>query len=161
MISMVRKPASKKAAEQATDIKADPGYADLYIPRKSGDPTGQSEVVNTAAQGLTAEVSGEAAAAAVAATTDTTVGGVARPMKLGDKTKFPGVSNVNGLQTGTGQPFKPQPSMDFDAYMMGLFEQFRDPIILEYFQQKNAAPQVVNTKKQYRYANKLKESDAV
>ena len=39
---MVRKAASKKMAEQATDMKADPGYADLYVPRKSGDPTGQS-----------------------------------------------------------------------------------------------------------------------
>lgn len=158
---MVRQSASSKAAKQATDLKADPGYADLYIPRKSGDPTGQSQIVNEAASGLTAEVSGEQAAEAVAATTDTQVGGVARPIKLGDKTKFPGVSNVNGLQTGTGAPFKPMPEMDFDAYMMGLFEQFRDPIILEYFQQKNAAPQVVDAKKQYRYANKLKESDAV
>ena len=84
---MVRKPASKKAAEQATDIKADPGYADLYVPRKSGDPTGQSGEVNTMAAGLTADVSGEEAAEV---TRDVQVQ-PGRPMKLGAATKF---SNV-------------------------------------------------------------------
>jgi hypothetical protein len=84
---------------------------------------------------------------------------VARPIKLGEATKLPGVSNVNGLQTGTGGV--PKPQLDFNGYMAGLFDKFQDPIILEYFQQNDAAPQVVDTKKNNRYANKLKESDAV
>ena len=40
---MVRKP---KALAQATDGKPDPAFQDLYIPRKEGDPTGQSQIIN-------------------------------------------------------------------------------------------------------------------
>lgn len=151
---MVRLSASEQAAKKNTDMKADPGYADLYIPRKEGDPTGSSGMVNDLATGLIAETSGEVAAAQNA--TQIQPG---RPMKLGEPTKFPGVSNINGLQTGTGGV--PKPQLDFNGYMAGLFDKFQDPIILEYFQQNDAAPQVVDTKKNNRYANKLKESDAV
>ena len=58
---MVRLNASEQAAKKNTDLKADPGYADLYIPRKEGDPTGSSGMVNDLATGLTAETSGEVA----------------------------------------------------------------------------------------------------
>ena len=151
---MVRLNASEQAAKKNTDMKPDPATADLYIPRKQGDPTGLSGLVNDLATGLTAETSGEVAAAQNA--TQIQPG---RPMKLGEHTNFPGVSNVNGLQTGTGGV--PKPQLDFNSYMAGLFDKFQDPIILEYLQQNDAAPQVVDTKKNNRYANKLKESDAV
>lgn len=151
---MVRLSASEQAAKKNTDLKADPGYADLYIPRKEGDATGSSGMVNDLATGLTAETSGEVAS--VQGDTQMQTG---RPIKLGEPTKLPGVSNVNGLQTGTGGV--PKPQLDFNGYMAGLFDKFQDPIILEYFQQNDAAPQVVDTKKNNRYANKLKESDAV
>lgn len=157
MKNMVRLSASEQAAKQNTDLKADPGYSDLYIPRKEGDSTGSSTINNNLAEGLSAEVSGEAAAAASASVQGQQV---ARPIKLGDKTKFPGVSNVNALQTGTGA-FQAKPGMDYASFMAGLFGEFNDPMILEYFEQENAAPQIVNQQTEYRYANKLKESDAV
>jgi len=120
---MVRLSASEQAAKKNTDLKADPGYADLYIPRKEGDATGSSGMVNDLATGLTG-TSATAETPEIAQAIQTAVG---RPIKLGEATKLPGVSNVNGL----------------------------------YFQQNDAAPQVVDTKKNNRYANKLKESDAV
>lgn len=152
---MVRLNASEQAAKKNTDMKPDPGYSDLYIPRKEGDPTGSSGMVNDLATGLTG-TSATAETPEIAQAIQTAVG---RPIKLGEATKLPGVSNVNGLQSGTGGV--PKPQLDFNGYMAGLFDKFQDPIILEYFQQNDAAPQVVDTKKNNRYANKLKESDAV
>mgnify|MGYP006258009535 FL=1 len=123
---MVRKAASKKMAEQATDMKADPGYADLYVPRKSGDPTGQSKVINeTLAPGLSAETSGPEAEQVNAQ-----IRQPASPIQLGAPTKFSSVPITNGLRTaGANIPGKPQ--MDIEAYWMGLFEDFRDPIIAD------------------------------
>ena len=127
MKNMVRKAASKKMAEQATDMKADPGYADLYVPRKSGDPTGQSKVINeTLAPGLSAETSGPEAEQVSAQ-----IRQPASPIQLGAPTKFNSVPITNGLRTaGANIPGKPQ--MDIEAYWMGLFDEFRDPMIAEY-----------------------------
>ena len=127
MNNMVRKAASKKMAEQATDMKADPGYADLYVPRKSGDPTGQSKVINeTLAPGLSAETSGPEAEQVNAQ-----IRQPASPIQLGAPTKFNSVPITNGLRTaGANIPGKPQ--MDIEAYWMGLFDEFRDPMIAEY-----------------------------
>ena len=127
MKNMVRKAASKKMAEQATDMKADPGYADLYVPRKSGDPTGQSKVINeTLAPGLSAETSGPEAEQVNAQ-----IRQPASPIQLGAPTKFNSVPITNGLRTaGANIPGKPQ--MDIEAYWMGLFDEFRDPMIAEY-----------------------------
>ena len=127
MKNMVRKAASKKMAEQATDMKADPGYADLYVPRKSGDPTGQSKVINeTLAPGLSAETSGPEAEQVNAQ-----IRQPASPIQLGAPTKFSSVPITNGLRTaGANIPGKPQ--MDIEAYWMGLFDEFRDPMIAEY-----------------------------
>lgn len=157
MKTMVRQPASKKAAKLNTDLKADPGYADLYIPRKEGDSTGSSKINNELATGLTAEISGEEAAAAAAETNVQ----MSRPIKLGAATNFPARSNINGLQSGQGVPMNRMLPVDFEAYMSGLFAEFQDPIILDYLRQDNAAPQVTGTDTKYRYANKMKESDAV
>ena len=49
---MVRLNASEQAAKKNTDMKPDPGYSDLYIPRKEGDPTGSSGIVNDLATGF-------------------------------------------------------------------------------------------------------------
>tara|TARA_B000000441_G_C21740691_1_gene353484 strand:- start:336 stop:791 length:456 start_codon:yes stop_codon:yes gene_type:complete len=127
MKNMVRKAASKKMAEQATDMKADPGYADLYVPRKSGDPTGQSKVINeTLAPGLSAETSGPETEQVNAQ-----IRQPASPIQLGAPTKFSSVPITNGLRTaGANIPGKPQ--MDIEAYWMGLFDEFRDPMIAEY-----------------------------
>lgn len=124
---MVRKPATKKMAEQATDMKADPGYADLYVPRKSGDPTGQSKVINeTLTPGLSAETSGPEAEQVNAQ-----IRQPASPIQLGAPTKFDSVPITNNLRTaGANIPGKPQ--MDIEAYWMGLFDEFRDPMIAEY-----------------------------
>lgn len=153
---MVRLNASEQAAKKNTDMKPDPATADLYVPRKSGDPTGQSGLINDV---LTPGLTGTSATAETPEIAQAIQTAVGRPIKLGEATKLPGVSNVNGLQTGTGGV--PKPQLDFNGYMAGLFDKFQDPIILEYFQQNDAAPQVVDTKKNNRYANKLKESDAV
>jgi len=153
---MVRLSASEQAAKKNTDMKADPGYADLYIPRKEGDPTGSSGMVNDLATGLT----GTSATAETPEIAQAIQSAVSRPIKLGEPTKFPSVSNVNGLQTGTGNA-PVTPPLNFDAFMSGLFNKFQDPIILEYFEQKNAAPQIVDTNREYTYSNKLKESDAL
>lgn len=127
MKNMVRKPATKKMAEQATDMKADPGYADLYVPRKSGDPTGQSKVINeTLTPGLSAETSGPEAEQVNAQ-----IRQPASPIQLGAPTKFDSVPITNNLRTaGANIPGKPQ--MDIEAYWMGLFDEFRDPMIAEY-----------------------------
>lgn len=127
MKNMVRKAASKKMAEQATDMKADPGYADLYVPRKSGDPTGQSKVINeTLTPGLSAETSGPEAEQVNAQ-----IRQPASPIQLGAPTKFDSVPITNNLRTaGANIPGKPQ--MDIEAYWMGLFDEFRDPMIAEY-----------------------------
>ena len=123
----MRKPASKKTAEKATDMKADPGYADLYVPRKGGDPTGQSKVINeTLAPGLSAETSGPETDQV-----NTQIKQPASPISLGAPTKFDSVPVNNGLSTaGANIPGKPQ--MDVEAYWMGLFDEFRDPMIAEY-----------------------------
>ena len=124
---MVRKAASKKMAEQATDMKADPGYADLYVPRKSGDPTGQSKVINeTLAPGLSAETSGPEAEQVNAQ-----IRQPASPIQLGAPTKFNSVPITNGLRTA-GANISGKPQMDIEAYWMGLFDEFRDPLIAEY-----------------------------
>lgn len=128
MKNMVRKPASKKMADQATDMKADPGYADLYVPRKTGDPTGQSKLINEKlAPGLSAETTGPEAEAVQ----QTIMQRPASPIQLGAPTKFDSVPITNGLRTaGANIPGKPQ--MDIEAYWMGLFDEFRDPLIAEY-----------------------------
>src|SRR6056300_824848 len=120
---MVRLNASEQAAKKNTDMKPDPGYSDLYIPRKEGDPTGSSGMVNDLATGLT----GTSATAETPEIAQAIQTAVARPIKLGEATKLPGVSNVNGLQTGTGGV--PKPQLDFNGYMAGLFDKFQDPII--------------------------------
>ena len=51
---MVRKPATLKMAQEATDNQ-DPAFQDLYIPRKEGDSTGSSKLVNSLAGGLEGE----------------------------------------------------------------------------------------------------------
>ena len=152
MISMVRKAASKKAAEQATDLKADPGYADLYIPRKKGDPTGQSQQVNTMAQGLSGEVSGEQAAAV----TQEVQVQPGRPTKLGAPTKFQNVPVTNNL-VSAGAPVAPKDPTNMEAYWMGLMSMFDDPIILEYLQQSDAAPQIVDVEKQIQFGEDTRE----
>ena len=110
MKNMVRKAASKKMAEQATDMKADPGYADLYVPRKSGDPTGQSKIINeTLAPGLSAETSGPEAEQVNAQ-----IRQPASPIQLGAPTKFNSVPITNGLRTaGANIPGKPRVFMPY------------------------------------------------
>ena len=128
MRNMVRKSAGKKMAEQATDLKADPGYADLYVPRKSGDPTGQSKLINEGlAPGLSAETTGPEAEAVQ----QTTMQRPASPISIGAPTKFQNVPITTNLRTaGANIPGKPQ--IDVEAYWAGLMEDFRDPIIAEY-----------------------------
>jgi hypothetical protein len=139
MISMVRKSAGKKMAEEAQDLKIDPATADLYVPRKSGDPTGQSEFINTVlTPGLSAETSGPEAEAVQ----QNVAAPMGRPIKLGAPTRFQSVDVAQGLATsGANVPAKPK--LDVESYWMGLMEQFNDPIIAEYLTpDAYAAPRV-------------------
>lgn len=139
MINMVRKSAGAKVAKEATDLRIDPATADLYVPRKSGDPTGQSQFINeTLTPGLSAETSGPEAEA-VQNNVATPMG---RPIKLGAPTRFQSVDVAQGLATaGANIPGKQQ--LDVESYWMGLMEQFNDPIIAEYLTpDAYAAPRV-------------------
>lgn len=153
MRNMVRKPASKVAAEKATDLTTDPGYADLYIPRKKGDPTGQSGEVNTMATGLTADVSG-AEAAEVTREVQVQPG---RPMKLSAPTKFQNVPVTNNLASA-GAGVAPKDPTNMEAYWMGLMSMFDDPIIAEYLQQDDAVPQMVDKRKQIKFGEDTREA---
>jgi hypothetical protein len=125
---MVRKSAGKKMADQATDLKADPGYADLYVPRKSGDPTGQSKLINDGlAPGLSAETTGPEAEAVQ----QTISQRPASPIQLGAATKFNNIPITNNLRTA-GANIAGKPTLDVEAYWAGLMADFRDPIIAEY-----------------------------
>lgn len=127
MKNMVRKSAGKKMADQATDMKADPGYQDLYVPRKSGDPTGQSKIINeTLAPGLGAETPGPETDQV-----NTQIRQPASPIQLGAATKFNNIPITNNLRTA-GANIPGKPTLDVEAYWAGLMENFRDPIIAEY-----------------------------
>lgn len=127
MKNMVRKTAGKKMADQATDLKADPGYADLYVPRKTGDPTGQSKLINEGlAPGLSAETTGPEADQV-----NTQIRQPASPISIGAPTKFQNVPITNNLRTA-GANIPGKPTLDVEAYWAGLMEDFRDPIIAEY-----------------------------
>ena len=134
---MVRKP---KALAQATDGKPDPAFQDLYIPRKEGDPTGQSKIINDQEDTLDYNlptVAGEAAAETVTRT--------ASPTSLGQATRFPSEPNTAGISQGPGPGrygFRglTADGVDLDAYLSGLMSKYQDPIILELIEQKNAAP---------------------
>jgi len=136
---MVRKSASEKAASQNTDLKPDPATADLYIPRKSGDPTGQSGLVNDVlAPGLNAETSGPDGAGAQ----QNIVTPMGRPIKLGAQTKYQSEDVAAGLATA-GANIPGKQSLDVESYWIGLMERFNDPIIAEYLTpDAYAAPRV-------------------
>jgi hypothetical protein len=152
---MVRKSAGKKTAEKATDLKADPGYADLYIPRKEGDPTGQSQMINDVlAPGLTTETTGpEAAATQQAASVQ-----MGTPINIGAKTKYPNINVAEGLASSGNKTVTPKDPLNMEAYWMGLMEMFgEDPILTEYLTQDNAAPQIVNKEKQFKFGEIARE----
>lgn len=128
MRNMVRKSAGAKLAKEATDLQIDPATADLYVPRKKGDPTGQSQFINeTLTPGLSAETSGPEAEA-VNQNIEARMG---RPIKLGAPTKFQSIDVAEGLATA-GANIPGKDTLDVESYWMGLMEDFRDPIIAEY-----------------------------
>jgi len=136
---MVRKNASEQAASDNTDLKIDPATADLYVPRKSGDPTGQSDLINNVlSPGLGAETSGPDAEAAQ----QNIATPMGRPIKLGAPTKYGSVDVAEGLATA-GANIPGKQTLDVEAYWMGLMERFNDPIIAEYLTpDAYAAPRV-------------------
>ena len=133
VVSMVRKP--KKLIE-TTDTK-DPAFQDLYIPRKKGDPTGQSQIINDQEDTLDYELPTQTSQAVGTQATRT-----ASPIALGEATRFPSEPNTAGISQGPGagrlggQP----PATDLDAYLAGLLNKYNDPIIMELIEQKGAAP---------------------
>jgi hypothetical protein len=139
MKTMVRKTASQKAAAENTDLKIDPATADLYVPRKSGDPTGQSKLINEGlTPGLNAETSGPDGAGAQQ-NISTPMG---RPIKLGAQTKYQSQDVAEGLATA-GANIPGKQTLDVESYWMGLMERFNDPIIAEYLTpDAYAAPRV-------------------
>jgi len=146
---MVRKPATLKMAQQATDAQ-DPAYQDLYIPRKKGDPTGQSALVNTIAQGLQGESD-----AVVEAAEGPLGQSAARPISLREKTRFPAEANTAGITQGAGPgPSKQRPIGDLNAYLAGLVERFgRDPLLLDLLEQSNSTPMVENPRLNTRFTD--------
>lgn len=133
-VYMVRKP---KALAQATDGKPDPAFQDLYIPRKEGDPTGQSQIINDQEDTLDYNLPTQAGQAAAETVTRT-----ASPLSLGQATRFPSEPNTAGISQGPGVGRLGASPMatDLDAYLSGLMSKYQDPIILELIEQKNAAP---------------------
>lgn len=132
--SMVRKP---KALKQATDAKPDPAFQDLYIPRKKGDPTGQSQIINDQEDQLDYSLPTEQSAAV-----GQQIARTSSPISLGQPTRFPSEPNTAGITQGPGvgrMGGSPQVT-DLDAYLSGLLSKYNDPIILELIEQKNAAP---------------------
>jgi len=132
--SMVRKP---KALKQATDTKPDPAFQDLYIPRKEGDPTGQSQIINDQEDQLDYSLPTAQSAAVAQEVTRT-----ASPISLGQPTRFASEPNTAGISQGPGEGRiggSPQVT-DLDAYLSGLLSKYNDPIIMELIEQKNAAP---------------------
>ena len=93
---MVRKPATLKMAQEATDTQ-DPAFQDLYIPRKEGDSTGSSKLVNTLAGGL----EGESTEIVEAQTGPLGVSAV-NPIALGSATRNPAEPNTAGISQGAG-----------------------------------------------------------
>jgi len=132
--SMVRKP---KALKQATDTKPDPAFQDLYIPRKEGDPTGQSQIINEQEDRLDYSMP-DAAGQAVAAQAVQ----AARPMALGEPTRLPNEPNTAGISQGpgVGRLNQSPANLNLDAYLAGLMNKYNDPIILELIEQEDAAP---------------------
>ena len=74
----------------------DPAYQDLYIPRKEGDPTGQSQVVNDLAGDLSAPGS------ELAAVNEQVNMAGNRPLALGEPTRFANEANTTGITLGAG-----------------------------------------------------------
>ena len=143
---MVRKPATLKMAQEATDTQ-DPAFLDLYIPRKEGDSTGSSKLVNTLAGGLEGEsteiVEAESGPLGISAV---------NPIALGSATRNPAEPNTAGISQGAGPgPIRQRPAGDLNAYLAGLIETFgRDPLLLDLFEQKNATPMVENPRQNTR-----------
>tara|TARA_R100000458_G_C8252421_1_gene229091 strand:- start:959 stop:1441 length:483 start_codon:yes stop_codon:yes gene_type:complete len=151
---MVRKPAGniKKivgAGGDPTDGR-DPAYQDLYIPRKEGDSTGQSQVVNDLAQDLSAPGS---EMAAVNEQVNMTGG---RPLALGEPTRFANEANTAGITLGAG----PGPSRNLSTevslqdWVTGALKKYDSPILAELLENlRGQEPVVENNKDQIDIVN--------
>ena len=133
-------------AQEATDNQ-DPAFQDLYIPRKEGDSTGSSKLVNSLAGGL----EGESTEIVEAQSGPLGVSAV-NPIALCSATRNPAEPNTAGISQGVGPGHtKQRPAGNLDAYVAGLIETFgRDTSLIDLFEHKNATHMIEKTRKNIR-----------
>ena len=151
---MVRKSASEKMAKDSTDMR-DPAFQDLYIPRKEGDSTGSSAVVNDLATGLAADGSDNALV------NEAVKREVGRPVTLRESTKFKNEPNTTGITLGAGAgPANARPTTDFDSWIDGALKKYNHPMLAEIQKQRDSVPIVENTMNRFRLADSPYQANA-